>query len=193
VVKKIDARGLQCPKPVILTKNALEEGETVLEVLVDNKVACDNVSRLGQKMNCSVEAVEADGNFTVKLAKSEKSDDKVEKCAAHSTVVFINSNVIGKGSDELGGALMRAFLSTLTESNDKPSKVIFMNGGVEMVVEDSPALDSVKNLENQGIEILACGTCLDYFNLKDKVAVGRISNMYDILDSFMAADKVLTI
>jgi len=193
LAKKIDARGLQCPKPVILTKNALEEGESALEVLVDNKVACDNVTRLGQKMNCLVESIEADGIFTVKLTKSVKEDDKAKKHTSCSTVVFVNSNVIGKGSDELGGALIKAFLSTLNESDDKPSKVIFMNAGVEMVVEDSPALESVMNLEKQGIEILACGTCLDYFNLKDKVAVGRISNMYDILDSFMAADKVLTI
>jgi selenium metabolism protein YedF len=129
----------------------------------------------------------------VRLKKSEDKAGHAEKSTKYSSVIFINSNVIGQGSDELGEALLKTFLNTLTESSDKPDKVIFMNSGVKMVTQDSPALESLKNLCEQGVEVLACGTCLDYFNLKDKVAVGRISNMYDILGSFLAADKVITI
>lgn len=192
MARKVDARGLECPKPVIMTKKAIEEGETELEVIVDNKVACDNVSRLGEKMGCSVEVETSSGEFAVRLTKREASNSTVKKCAEHSTVIFVNSDIIGRGGDELGRALLKAFLDTLAESSNMPNKVIFMNSGVKMVTPDSPALESLKNLSEQGVEILACGTCLDYFSLKDKVAVGRISNMYDILDLMLNADKVIT-
>lgn len=115
-------------------------------------------------------------------------------------MIFINSNTIGRGDDELGVALMKSFLYALTKSavpagrqEDKPSKIIFMNGGVKLVVEGSEVVDSLKELIDSGVQMLACGTCLDFFKLKDKVAVGEVSNMYEILSSFLAADKVITI
>jgi len=193
LAEKVDARGLECPQPVILTKKALEAGALELQVLVDNKVACDNISRLGKKMGCIVKTRTEGEDFVVGLTKSEESEGPREKRAKHSSLIFINSDVIGKGSDELGEALLKAFLNTLAESDNKPGKLVFMNSGVRMVVQDSGALDSLKNLENQGVEVLACGTCLDYFNLKDQIAAGRISNMYDILDSMLTADQVITI
>ncbi len=192
MTKEVDARGLECPKPVVMAKKAIEEGETELKVLVDNKAACDNIFRLGRKMGCDVEATTLGEDFAVTLVKS-KEDERKEVRKEYSSVIFVNSDVIGKGSDKLGRALLKTFLNTLTESSDRPNKLVFMNSGVKMVARDSPVLESLKNLEEQGVEILACGTCLDYFNLKDKVVVGRISNMYDILDSMLIADKVITI
>ncbi len=193
MAEKVDARGLECPHPVILTKKALEAGALELQVLVNNKVACDNISRLGKKMGCIVKTRMEGEDFVVGLTKSEKSEAPKEKRAKHSSLIFVNSDMIGKGSDELGEALLKTFLNTLAESDNKPDKLVFMNSGVRMVAQDSGALDSLKNLENQGVEVLACGTCLDYFNLKDQIAAGRISNMYDILDSMLTADKVITI
>lgn len=193
MAEQVDARGLECPQPVVLTKKALEAGALELQVLVDNKVACDNISRLGKKMGCMVKTRVEGEDFVVGLTKSEESEAPKEKRAKYSSLIFVNSDVIGKGSGELGEALLKAFLNTLAESDNKPDKLVFMNSGVRMVVQDSGALDSLKNLENQGVEVLACGTCLDYFNLKDQIAAGRISNMYDILDSMLTADKVITI
>ncbi len=193
MAEKVDARGLECPHPVILTKKALEAGALELQVLVNNKVACDNISRLGKKMGCIVKTRMEGEDFVVGLTKSEKSEAPKEKRAKHSSLIFVNSDMIGKGSDELGEALLKAFLNTLAASDNKPDKLVFMNSGVRMVAQDSGALDSLKNLENQGVEVLACGTCLDYFSLKDQIAAGRISNMYDILDSMLTADKVITI
>lgn len=193
MAKEVDARGLECPKPVILAKKAIEEGEAELEVLVDNNIACDNVSRLGEKMGCIVEVTTLGEDFVIRLKKAGDKMNQAGKLQEHSSVIFINSDAIGQGGDELGRALLKTFLNTLAENSNKPDKVIFMNSGVKMVTEGSPVLDSLKKLADQDVEILACGTCLDYFNLKDKVVVGRISNMFDILDSFLAADKVITV
>ncbi|MDI6690034.1 MAG: sulfurtransferase-like selenium metabolism protein YedF [Actinomycetota bacterium] len=189
--KIVDARGLPCPQPVILAKKALE-GEAEVEVLVDNEAARDNVSRLGRKMGCDIKVSTEGGDFRVVLSKSEVAEE-IKALAGKSSVVFISSTTIGKSSDELGEALLKTFLNTLTQSEIQPDKIILMNEGVQLVVRGSPMLDTLENLSKKGVEILACGTCLDYFKLKDKVAVGEISNMFDILSSFMEADKVITV
>ena len=193
MAEQLDARGLECPEPVVLTKKALEAGAVELEVLVDNKTACDNIRRLGEKLSCTVEIATSADDFVVKLKKSANAGEGAEMPLKSSSVIFINSNSVGQGSDELGQALLKTFINTLSESAKRPDKIIFMNSGVKMVASGSPVLESLKNLRDQGVEVLACGTCLDYFGLKDKVAVGTISNMYDILDSFLAAEKVVTI
>ncbi len=189
--KIVDARGLLCPQPVILTKKALEE-EAEVEVLVDNEAARDNVSRLGRKMGCDIKVSTEGSDFRVVLSKSEVAEE-IKAPTKKSSVVFISSTTIGRGSDELGEALLKTFLNTLTQSEIQPHKIILMNEGVQLVVRGSPVLDALENLSKKGVEILACGTCLDYFKLKDKVALGEISNMFDILSSFMEADKVITI
>jgi len=193
MAERLDARGLECPEPVVLTKKALEAGAVELEVLVDNKTARDNIRRLGEKLSCTVEIATSADDFVVKLKKSPNAGEGAVMPLKSSSVIFINSNSVGQGSDELGEALLKTLINTLSESAKKPDKIIFMNSGVQMVASGSPVLESLKNLRDQGVEVLACGTCLDYFGLKDKVAVGTISNMYDILDSFLAAEKVVTI
>lgn len=187
----IDARGLPCPQPVVLARKALEE-EAEVEVLVDNEAARDNVSRLGRKMACDIKVSAEGSDFRVVLSKSKVAEE-AKVPTRKSSVVFISSTTIGKGSDELGEALLKTFLNTLTQSGIQPDKIILMNEGAQLVVEGSPVLDALENLSKRGVEILACGTCLDYFKLKDKVAVGEISNMFDILSSFMEADKIITI
>jgi selenium metabolism protein YedF len=192
-MEKIDARGMACPEPVVMTKKALDGGASELQVLVDNEVARDNVSRLGKKMGCAIETSQSEQDFLIRLCRSDVIEQDTVRKAQQASLIFVNSNAVGKGSDELGEALLKTFLNTLAESHNKPDKLVFMNSGVKMVAEDSGALESLKSLEDQGVEIIACGTCLDYFNLKDKIAVGKISNMYDILDSMLEADKMVTI
>ncbi len=110
-----------------------------------------------------------------------------------AAIVFINSDKLGHGSDELGDALMRSFLNNLSEAEMIPNGIIFMNSGVNLVVQNSKVLESLEKLSDRGIVILACGTCLEYYGLKDKTAVGVVSNMRDITEAFMLAEKVVTI
>jgi selenium metabolism protein YedF len=192
MAKSIDARGLSCPQPVVLTKKAIEEGETALEVLVDNEAASENVTRLGEKLGYQVTTDSSGSEFRVLLTKQAESTEGRDRTVP-STVIFIDSDTVGRGNDELGTVLIKSFFYTLTEAPNKPKKIVFMNSGVKLAVEGSPVLDSLERLRSLGTELLLCGTCLDFFQLKDKVAIGNISNMYDILESFMEADKVVTV
>lgn len=187
----VDGRGRPCPQPVIMTKKVLEKEPSKVKVLVDNQVACQNVTRLAEKMGYEVEITEKESEFSLYLSKGEKREREV--LTSTSTVFLITSEVLGRGGDELGKVLSRAFFPTLTETASRPRSLIFINTGVRLVVEDSPVLDSLRSLVDLGVEILACGTCLDYFGLKDKVAVGTVSNMYDIVETLTTADKVISL
>ena len=181
-MKKIDARGLDCPKPVIKTKKELEEnGEA--EVLVDNEVAAENVKKLGIKMGAKVTKVkESEGNYRLVIADFKKAEKKRNK-EGKEKVIFIKSNLLGEGEAELGDILIRGFISTLKEIDPLPDKIIFMNSGVKLPCENEEVINSLKELEKNGVEVLTCGTCLDYYNLTDKLKTGNISNMYEIVDS----------
>lgn len=106
-------------------------------------------------------------------------------------MLFVPSDSLGRGPAELGERLMAAFFHTLLEVTPKPQTIIFMNAGVKLVVEGSAALEDLEALAGQGIELLACGTCLGYFELKERVAVGRVSNMFDISTALLEAGKVV--
>jgi len=191
--KTIDARGMACPMPVINTKKvleAMEEGPVI--TLVDNEAAKDNVKALANSMGCGVE-IEQEGNeYRVHITKKSvkmSSDD----LGTDNTVLLISASELGRGSAELGDILMKSFVFTLVESDKVPQTILFVNGGVYLTCADSAVLEHLINLRNRGVEILSCGTCLDYFNLKDKLAVGQVSNMYTIYEKMSAADKVITI
>jgi selenium metabolism protein YedF len=109
------------------------------------------------------------------------------------TVIFLGSDVVGRGEDRsLGGLLMQKYLHTLGGHRIKPKAILLMNDGVRLVSKDSPVLEELKQLTHQGIDVLACGTCLERFGLTDKVGVGTVSNMYDITDAMLKASKVIT-
>lgn len=198
-MKKIDARGLECPQPVVLTKNALAQMKRgKIEVLVDNKTASENVSRFAKNLGCEVKVKGKGQDFVVEIVKKVSETSKEEAvCEIESrkttkeTVVLICSNRIGEGSDELGGILMKVFFPTLLEIEPKPNKLVFMNNGVKLTVEGSDFLDGLTKLQKAGVELLVCGTCLDYFGLKEKVKVGRISNFFEITQTLLQADKVI--
>ena len=200
--KRIDARGLACPKPVVMTKNALEEMEAgIIEVLVDNKPAVENVSRFARNSGCEVKVQEEGKNFIVEVTKREASEvskkEIVRRVEPQKTgkgiAILIASDTIGRGSNELGAILMRALFPTLLEASPRPRKLIFMNNGAKLTVEGSIYLDDISKLEKEGIEVFVCGTCLDFFHLKDKVRVGKISNFFEITQTLVEADKVIVI
>jgi selenium metabolism protein YedF len=191
----IDCRGLACPQPVINTKQALDqlnEGEMI--VIVDNAVSCNNVERFARSQGCTVEVKESGQDFYVHIRKTEHSCDleslgkekKVQK-----VVIYINSHLLGIGDEALGAILMRAFLKTLLDLPVKPHRLIFINSGVRLATEGSEILETLKKLSEEGIEILSCGTCLDFYGLKDKLKVGVVSNMYDIAQSLLEADRLI--
>ena len=193
----IDCRGMSCPQPVLETKKALEKsGPGGVLVLVDNPGSKENVRRFGESQGCQVDITEEKGTFRLRLKKAgaaKKGPMAEEKKATGEpdVVVFIESDSIGRGSEELGRILMRSFLHTLAEVDLKPAKLIMVNSGVKLACEGSAVLEDLHQLSRQGAEILSCGTCLDYFGLKPKLQVGRISNMYEILSSLAQAGKVL--
>jgi selenium metabolism protein YedF len=196
VSKIVDCRGLSCPQPVIETKRALGKGNGVT-VIVDNPTARDNVARFGKSQGGTVAINEKkDGIYiTIERARSSAQRKKVpdtKKTSTGPVVVVIPSDQMGRGEEELGCVLIRAFLHTLTES-ERPDTMIFFNTGVKLTVGGAEVVEDLQTLEQEGVQILICGTCLDYFGLKDKIAVGRISNMYAIAETMFAASRLITV
>ncbi len=209
---EIDNRGLPCPQPVLNTKKALEElaGEGnsifVLTVLVDNEAAEENVARFARSQGYSTETEIKDDLFMVRIEPGEgmkSGDPAVAGAAAASyvgheslagkTVYLFKSKTLGEGSEELGSILMRSFIFTIRETNPLPVKILFMNSAVYLAVEGSPVMEELQELEKLGVEIYSCGTCLDYFRLKDKLQVGAITNMYDTAETIAGSFKCITI
>ena len=193
MTKIVDARNMSCPQPVVLTKRALKEADEVLTI-VDNEVARDNVSRLGKSQGCAVSVEPKEDGIYLTLRKMEVGPAKAEPQSASGIVLFIGADVVGRGENEqLGSLLMQSFLHTVGGLTCRPETIILMNNGVKLVTEDSLVLGELRQLENQGIDILACGTCLSRLQLTDKVAVGHVSNMYIIADSLLKAAKVISL
>jgi selenium metabolism protein YedF len=195
--KIVDARGLACPQPVILTRNALQESDAVTTI-VDNETSKSNVSRMAAKQGCQVDVEEREDGFYVRLTKGEKLVEEaapqlVAVPGSGPLVLTVPSDIMGRGDEELGGILVRAFFHTLGEVEPLPQTIIFFNSGVKLVVEGSPVVEDLQALKGRGIEILACGTCLGHFELKDRVAVGEVSNMYTIAETMLGAGKVVSL
>lgn len=198
MTKLVDCRGLACPQPVIQTKKAMAEGETVTTI-VDNDTAKMNVSRMAGKEGYAVGVEEKDDGIYLHLSKAGAVPEETTAQTPPTegrvgpTVVFIPSDGMGRGDDELGGILIRSFLHTLNEVEPLPDTIVFVNAGVKLTVEDSLVLEDLQFLEQRGVEILACGTCLGHFGLKAKMAIGEISNMYSIAETLLGAGKVVAL
>ncbi len=206
--KTLDARGQACPGPVILLKKALEAGESgVIDVIVDNEAARENVTRFAGKQGCAIVSSEGSApeiHVTVSAPPADAMDTAepepgiaMTKPAAPNParqplVVLIESDRIGTGNDELGALLMRGFLYALTERDERPEAIIMMNHGVLLAIEGSEALENLGRLADLGVELLACGTCLEFLGVKNRLAIGRVSNMYEIADRLCEA-SVLSI
>ncbi|MHB1394465.1 MAG: sulfurtransferase-like selenium metabolism protein YedF [Clostridia bacterium] len=191
-MKEIDARGLVCPQPVILTKKALEEiseGEVV--AIVDNITAKENVSRLAANLSYEYEVSDEKGCHYIRIKKVSGTQKSVEN--GESIVIVITSDKLGQGAEELGKVLIKSYTYALTETTPLPKAVMFLNSGVKLTSEGSEVLENIKKLEGSGVEIISCGTCLDFYQLKDKLKVGIIGNMYSIIEKMNSAGKVINI
>jgi selenium metabolism protein YedF len=193
MTEEVDARGLACPQPVIMAKKTIEErGDCV--VIVDDEAAHQNVCRMAGNLGCDVRVEEKDGAAYIHISRGDMCkvwEDR--KPAAGPTVIVFPYDKMGRGDDELGTLLIKAFLHTLGEVFPRPDVIIFFNAGVKLATDGSEVLDDLHSLENQGMGLLVCGTCLDYFGLKDNLKVGVVSNMYDIAETMLSAGRVIRI
>lgn len=192
-MKLLDCKGLACPKPVILTKKEIESMESGdIDVLVDNEAAKENVSKLASNYGFSYEIKEENGLFHVIIHKT--SSCKVMSQAKDGDfVILVGSDKMGEGDIKLGSVLMKSYLYALAESEVKPKTMMFVNSGVKLTTEGSEVIDSIKSLESQGVEILSCGTCLDFYGLKEKLMAGSVTNMYTIVEKTNKASNTLKI
>ena len=194
--KKLDCKGMACPLPVVTTKKAIEEftEEGIVEVTVDNDTAVQNLLKLAAKNNFAVASEKkSEEEFVVRIeVKPEVSNENSEKeKKTGPTTVVISSATMGSGDDELGKNLMKAFIFALTNITQAPDNIIFYNGGAHLTVEGSASLEDLKNLEKAGVNIMTCGTCLNFYGIAEKLQVGQVSNMYDIAQTM--ADSGLVI
>jgi selenium metabolism protein YedF len=198
----VDARGELCPKPLIMAKKAINDEKIVNEfiLLIDNETSKENVERFLKDNKVVFETVKKTDHFSILISKTgEKLSGRVdeycdlpkEKRPSSDHVVCIKSDKMGIGDDDLGRILIKAFINTLKEVSPLPSKMVFYNSGVKLAVEDSPLSDSIRELQDSGVEIIICGTCADFFKIKEKIKTGTISNMYNILETLTSAGKII--
>lgn len=192
---EINAMGQACPLPVIQTKKALKEHNQV-KTLVDNEIATQNLAKMAEQLGYQSEITTVGPQeYVVVVAKDGASIAEVlseEKVAVNSGyVVVIDTDVMGRGDETLGRNLLKGFVYSLTEQDQLPEKVIMYNGGVKLTVEGSDSLEDLQQLAEAGVEIYACGACVDFFDLKEKVRTAEITNMYRIVEMMRQAGKVV--
>lgn len=194
--RTLDATGMRCPLPVLEAKKALKElGAGQLEVIVDNSIALQNLEKMAQQMGLTYELGEQGEDRYVILftVGTDTSPAPIEVNAPLSgdTVVVLASDQMGSGDAELGRILMKSFVYALSELDQPPAKVLLYNSGVKLAAEGADTLADLRKLAERGVEILSCGTCLNYYGLTEQLGVGSVTNMYEILQSQMAAGRIV--
>lgn len=199
---QVNALGDACPIPVVKTIKALAAlgGAGTVETLVDNEVAVENLKRLAADKGCGVsveKAAQKEWHVTfdvpegISVDAGEADDAQCLVPAKKNLVIQVSSDAMGAGSDELGRNLMKAFIYAVTQQDELPASMLFYNGGAHLTCEGSPALDDLKALAEQGVEILTCGTCLNHFGIADSLAVGDVTNMYVICQKLEQASHIV--
>lgn len=186
---EINAMGLECPQPVIKAKQAINENAKKEEILVrvDNDVAVQNLTKLGNQVGAKITAKEiSKKEFTVLFNFAQSNGcqliDDISSIKVSDYVVAISGDKMGGGEDELGLKLAESFVYALTEQDIKPKMVLCYNSGVFLTSKNEKTIADLKKLEEAGCEILSCGLCLDYYKLKESLKVGTITNMYRIVE-----------
>lgn len=209
----VDARGKQCPIPIVMAKKAISEMRCgVVTVAVDNEIAVQNLTKMANQKGYGVEARQIDVNhyevtMTVADVSKEGETDsaagnntadqnKAASCPTclpenQTTVVVISSDRMGEGDEALGKILIKGFLYALSQLDELPSAVIFYNSGVYLTCEGSDSLEDLHAMEEQGVTIYTCGTCLNHYGLTEKLAVGSVTNMYVIVETMAQAGKII--
>ena len=200
--KMIDCKGMACPLPVVNAKKAAEalSAGDVLTVLVDNEIAVQNLTRFGEHKGFTVSAGkkgEKEYAVTMQIAGSAAAEAKEEEvaCAVDARrkgmLVVLSANTMGTGDPKLGTSLMKAFVFALTKQDQLPDTILCYNTGASLTCEGADTLEDLKLLESEGVTILTCGTCLDFYGLKEKLAVGGVTNMYDIVERMENAARII--
>ena len=193
MTREIDARGLSCPQPVILTKKALQDHSEIV-VIVDNETAQENVKRMAQSQGCEVTIERREGDIHLMISKGCSCEiPEAAGTTQGPLVIVIGSDTMGRGDDELGSVLMKSFIHTLLETSPQAGSLIFFNTGVKLTIQGSEVLEDLRALSERGVKILVCGTCLGFFEIKDRLAAGTVSNMYDITETMTGAGRLVQI
>lgn len=195
----VDARNQACPKPVIMTKKGLDQkGVSKITTIVDNEVAKENVSKLVNSLGYEFSVEKKDEDYYIHIDKGSKTDESKSEAMNTSndlenmTIAF-SSDKMGSGDEQLGEILMKSFIYTVSETKPYPSSLIFYNAGVKLTCKGSKVIEDLKKLKDEGVEIISCGTCLDFLNLKDQIEIGSISNMYTIYEKLKDVEKNIII
>lgn len=186
----LNCKGLKCPQPVINTKkyfDSIESGEA--EVIVDNEVAKNNIVKFSQSNGFKHSVQEKGGLYHVNITK--ECHCEIMEFDSKNIIILVSTDKLGSGDDKLGAMLMKSYLYALSESDKLPSEMIFLNGGVKLTVEGSESLESLNKLKERGVNILCCGTCLDFYEIKDKLAIGEVTNMYTIAEKMNSAANTI--
>ena len=197
----IDARGKNCPQPVMLTKKAIEEGNENLTVMVDSEIPAQNVGRLLEKSGFSFSREPGDPGIILKAFRKEGAGAEREKCPlkevpekpSEDFVLVICRRILGGADPDLGEVLIKGFLSTIAEKERLPKSIILMNEGVYLAEQGSSTLESLEKMLHQGVELLVCGTCTNHFGITEQIGAGTISNMFDITEAMIYASRVISI
>ncbi len=205
--KIVDARGLACPLPVVNAKKAVEEmkEDGILTVLVDNEIAVQNLQRFAQYKGFeSTGEKKAEKEYEVVIqvtqtaAPTSTEEPEMEDCVEcnldsikKGMVVVLSANVMGTGDEKLGKALMKAFVFALTKQDYLPETILCYNTGAYLSIEDADTLEDLKILEAEGVKVLTCGTCLDFYGIKEKLSVGSVTNMYEIVETMENAKTIV--
>lgn len=203
----IDCKGLPCPQPVLRCKETIEkDGPAKLVVIVDNDAARENVTRFMTMQGYTVQAEKSGSDHIVTglRAGGAGSGDDCTECAVmteaeisaaarEKILVFVPTEVVGSGDDELGAGLMYNFMVTLKELGDELWRVVLVNGGVKLAVPGHRCFEELKKLEESGVSVLVCGTCLEFFGLTDQRGLGDVTNMLDVVTSFQLATKTIRV
>lgn len=199
----LDCMGKACPQPVIETKRTMKQAEegTCLTVKVDNAVAVQNLNRLADDQGWAFDSktIKEDGEYEVYLTKGEPKEAPAEEAPAQAApgkrgyIVQVAADHMGEGDAELSAKLIRSFFYALQEQDDLPEIVLFYNGGVRLAVKDSPIAEDLQKLKEQGVEIYACGLCLNFYELTEQVDtdIVEITNMYRMIEIMREADHIV--
>ncbi|MDD5875386.1 MAG: sulfurtransferase-like selenium metabolism protein YedF [Eubacteriales bacterium] len=193
---KLDAAGKACPIPVIMAKKEMDKGTKDLSIVVDGQTQIDNLTRLGDTYGRKASAAPEGDRFLVTFEDGDGTIPETAKSYDEgSYAVFFNKGGVGAGDDELGQNLAKMAIFTLSQQEDNiPSYILFMNGGVKLTTGIEPQIvDNLNTLIEKGTKVLVCGTCLNFYGVKDDCKVGTVSNMYDILGAMQEVSKVITL
>ena len=202
-MKEIDVRDLACPGPVLKLRDLFEAGEREIAMHVADELCRSNVTRFAASRNAQVDVEDpGDGTFVVRINATEDSTSsrageeafmasEAPVTEAGPRVVQITAGTMGSGDDELGALLLRSFLKTQAELERKPDAILFYNDGVKLCCEGSYLVDDLRGLEAAGVEIIACGTCLNFFELADQLRVGRVTDMLEIAGRLADAGSIV--